>query len=132
EVAQETWLAVIANSENFNYSAKFSTWLFTIARRKMIDQWRRHQTARKTMGSPVQDRLQEIEDRGGLSGSGQLELKQLLEIIENLNPQQMEAVLLKIEGFSNKEIADITEAKPETVKSRLRYATKSLRTLLQV
>ena len=36
-------------------------------------------------------------------------------------------MLLKIEGFSQAEIANITDSKQETVKSRLRYATQHLR-----
>ena len=56
-----------------------------------------------------------------------MELSDILENLKTLSNEQTEALLLKIEGFSYQEIADITSSKTETVKSRLRYATEHLR-----
>ena len=40
DLLQETWMAVIRNAERFEPRAKFTTWLYTVARSKMIDHWR--------------------------------------------------------------------------------------------
>ena len=46
-------------------------------------------------------------------------------------PQRSVLLLRFVEDFSLEEIAHITEAQIGTVKSRLHYAKKSLRTLLE-
>ena len=40
DLLQETWLAVVRNAASFEPRAKFTTWLYTVARSKMIDHWR--------------------------------------------------------------------------------------------
>ena len=51
--------------------------------------------------------------------------------VELLVPQQREAFLLRHEaGFSPSQVCEIVEAKPETVKTRLRYAMSQLRDCL--
>ena len=52
--------------------------------------------------------------------------------ITNLPFEQKTTLLLKIDnGFSIEQIAEITESKKESVKSRIRYATAKLKHLLQ-
>ena len=52
--------------------------------------------------------------------------------VELLAPQQRDAFLLRHEaGFSSSQVCEIVEAKPETVKTRLRYAMSQLRDCLQ-
>ena len=41
EIAQETWIAVINAAEKYRASAKFKTYLYAIAHRKLVDFWRR-------------------------------------------------------------------------------------------
>ena len=40
DLLQEVWLAVVRNAAGYVPRAKFTTWLFTIARSKLIDHWR--------------------------------------------------------------------------------------------
>ena len=47
--------------------------------------------------------------------------------IGRLPNEQRDALLLQEQGFSQREIADITRCGEETVKSRLRYARAQLR-----
>ena len=47
--------------------------------------------------------------------------------IARLPQEQRDALLLQEQGFSQRDIAEITGAVEETVKSRLRYARKQLR-----
>ena len=56
-----------------------------------------------------------------------LRLRELGDHLEHLSAEQLSTLLLKVEGFSYAEISKITQTKKETVKSRLRYATKTLK-----
>jgi Sigma-70 region 2 len=42
EVIQEIWLAVIRGRERYMPRARFVTYLFSVARRRSIDRWRRY------------------------------------------------------------------------------------------
>ena len=135
EVFQETWMAVIYGRERFRADARFATYLFSIARRRAADRWRKR-------GTVVVESLPEIEQPildeeliaiyGPLDCAHNVELGNALSAaIDSLPPPQREAFLMQVESdLSLDEIAKATQTNPETVKSRLRYATRRLRRYL--
>ena len=131
DIAHETWMAVIRAAEKYKNSAKFTTWLFQIARNKIIDQWRKQKPESSDIDLD-QLRLHDALHVGNKNAGEQLHLiQELFRALQCLPFEQREAFLLKEEGFSQSEIAEITDAKPETVKSRVRYAKKQLRSLME-
>jgi len=72
------------------------------------------------------------ENNRQASVDSNLQLQDILANLAVLSAEQTEALLLKIEGFSHAEIAEITSAKQETVKSRLRYAAKHLKLSMEL
>jgi len=61
------------------------------------------------------------------------QVDQLLNAIAELPEAQREAFLLKEEsGLSVEEIAEMTNVKPETAKSRIRYAMKKLKQAVEL
>ena len=134
EIAQDTWLAIIDSARDYKGTAKFRTFLFAIAHRKLVDHWRRnsHESVmvrEDAMGQAVTESL-----KSGSAGTpGNMELTMdLLQALESLSKEQQQAFLLKEEGFSRKEIAVMTGTSEETIKSRIRYANNHLRRLLEV
>lgn len=123
ELAHDTWMAIIRQSGNYEKSAKFKTWLFRIAHNRLVDHWRKFGSNASVLFEELQDSLS-IEQA---EVDSQMQVAELLSNLESLSAEQTEALLLKIDGFSHAEIAEITNAKQETVKSRLRYAVKHLR-----
>lgn len=128
ELAHDTWLAVIRQAKNYQAQAQFKTWLYRIAHNRLIDHWRKYGNSTKQLIEEVGNQLLVNTQQETI---GSLEVDELFENLKNLTQEQMEALLLKIEGFSHSEIADITNAKQETVKSRLRYAVKHLRLTME-
>ena len=127
ELAHDTWLAVINQVNFYQPSAKFKTWLFRIAHNRLVDHWRKHGRSAGVLFEELNEASLKRDDQS----SREFELKQLLKLLDSLSPEQTETMLLKIEGFSHAEIAEITGAKSETVKSRLRYATQHLKGALE-
>lgn len=134
EIAQESWLAIIKSAENYRASASFRTYLYAIAHRKLVDFWRKNKYwnledsqdengQALTESLPASDRLP--ADSIDLS-------MDLLLALEKLSKEQQQAFLLREEGFSRKEIAVMMESSEETIKSRLRYASKHLQNWLEV
>lgn len=122
ELAQDVWVAVLDKAATFKPgTAVFRTWLFTIARNKIIDFQRRR--ANQNHGDVDDLEIPSNE----LNHEGQLRLLELLLAMDQLPDEQRETFVLQQEGFSNREISQITGVGGETVKSRLRYAKSALK-----
>jgi RNA polymerase sigma-70 factor (ECF subfamily) len=128
EIAQETWLTVIQQAAAYKPDAAFRTWLFTIARNKLID----HQRRRINTTPNADDELLAAIRSQDLPAEDQALLRELLDALDKLPNDQREAFVLQQEGFSNKQIARITGVGDETVKSRLRYAKTATRSRMGV
>ena len=140
ELLQEVFLKVIKSASGYSPDAKFSTWLYPIARNACIDAARKRSRAdlyslQETVGSDDQgstthqDRL--VDDRAH-SGAVDVErrdfLDQLQRALERLPDKQREVfVLREISGLKFREIAEVVDATVPTVKSRMRYALETLR-----
>jgi RNA polymerase sigma-70 factor (ECF subfamily) len=126
ELAQDTWVAVIKQSSNYTVTAKFTTWLYRIAHNRLVDHWRKFGPTANVVTEEFSESLASTQRT-----SHRARLNELLDQLQSLPPEQLTTLLLKIEGFSRQEIAEITDAKPETVKSRLRYAKAQLKSLVE-
>lgn len=137
ELMQEVWFAVARDAERYRPTARFTTWLFTIARNRMIDavRARRAHLSLDAVGheaETVVERLTAAADSGpAAAAEAREQAAALREALARLPPEQRDAFLLQLEGdLSVEEVAVITRASFETVKSRLRYARTRLRELL--
>ena len=84
-------------------------------------------------GAEVGSREQDAEGGNPAAAAQDAErLARFRAAIMNLPPDQRDALLLRLEsGFSVEEIGTITGVGAETAKSRLRYATRKLKQVLQ-
>lgn len=131
EVFQETWLKVIRNRRRYDNSQRFQPWLYAIARNCLIDRWR-HLGAVNSLHVSDEESVQNASGNGlanpeRLAASEDIQ-RRWQQALALLPPEQREAVLLKLEtDMSLEQIAEVTSAGRETVKSRLRYAMNKLR-----
>lgn len=130
ELFQETWSRLIAARERYRPEAKFSTWLLQIAHHLVVDRFRR----RRPQASPeetetVLRQLDAPDDERPERVLSEFEQRRRLQLaLEELPDAQRVAFLLRVEGgLGLEEIAEITGAGRETVKSRLRYALARIR-----
>ena len=133
EVYQETWLSLIRSASQPQGRATFRTWLFQIARNRLIDHWRKHGAHQPLHDSydeqshAVSDDANDPEQLLSLSRDSQ----RLDSALQALPTDQREVFLLRAHGdLDLAQIASLTETPLETVKSRLRYAQQKLRRLL--
>jgi RNA polymerase sigma factor (sigma-70 family) len=130
DLHQETWIAVSRAAAGFDPAkASFPAWLFTIARRKVFDHFRRQKVA--IFASAGDDAAMMVPDPGQspLEAVQSHELaREIVTAVEALPLEQRGVfVLFAQAGLSLEEIAQVTGAAVETVKSRLRYARAKLR-----
>ena len=140
DVLQETWLKVVRSAREYEPKAKFSTWLYTIARNLCVDSARKEsyrQTASLEAsvtgaeGDESRPLGESLPDEGVSPerGAYNARVRPLLErALAGLPEEQREVfVLREYSGIPFKEIAEVTGVSENTVKSRMRYALEGLR-----
>jgi RNA polymerase sigma factor (sigma-70 family) len=130
ELFQDVWARVIQSRKRYRPKAAFKTWLYTLARNRLMDHWRREgrgvvQNSDDDCTDPALPDAQADPQRlVDLSYC----LEQLLQLVAGLPDVQRQAFLLRHEaGMSLLQIAEAMSTKMETAKSRLRYAMDQLR-----
>lgn len=139
EITQDVFLRVVRNAKKYRPSAKFTTWLYTIARNACIDESRRaakrrHASLDATLGDEAEgtsfkDRVVDLAAAGGAGEISRAEFRAALqEGLDALPDEQREVFLLRhVEGLKFVDIAQMTDVSENTVKSRMRYAMQTLR-----
>jgi RNA polymerase sigma-70 factor (ECF subfamily) len=146
DVLQETWISVAKAAPRYVATARFTTWLFTVARNRVIDHLRAQSNAMLSIDAPVAGAAGADDDDGERWADrvaadvadgplARIESRQqaeaFLEALAQLPEAQREAFVLQAEGgLSVDEVASATGVGAETAKTRLRYAKAKLRTLL--
>ena len=142
DATQEVFLRVVKNAARWEQRAKFTTWMYTIARNFCIDEARKR-TFRKT------DSLNEKVGRDDESGAEKIDhvadagpgsdrltdsvrIRQVVDqALDTMPPEQREVFCLRqYSGLPFKDIAEAVGVGENTVKSRMRYALASLRQAL--
>ena len=133
DLHQETWVSVSKSAAAFDPGqASFPAWLFTIARHKVWDHFRRQKVA--VLASGREDAAMTVADPG-LTPLDQVQSREVAErlvaAVEALPLEQRGAFIMFADGgLSLGEIAAATGVAVETAKSRLRYARARLRQAL--
>lgn len=143
DLLQDVWFAVARQAPSYQPTARFKTWLFTMAHNRMVDHFRTAKSHLSLDAGGAADEDDNERDLGdtlaadsGFGPVAQLQSREqaaaLIRAVERLPNGQREAFLLQAEGdMSVEEIAVATGVNFETAKSRLRYARKALRQWLQ-
>jgi RNA polymerase sigma-70 factor (ECF subfamily) len=133
DVASETWLAVAQNLRGFDGGElEFRAWLFTIARRRLID-WQRRARVRPSIAENL-DRCEAAgPDDPEREALDRLDTFGALALIGRLPGDQAEVVLLRVlSGLDVARVAQIVGKKPGTVRMLQLRGLRRLRELSQV
>ena len=148
ELHQDVWMKVVRAREHYAPDARFTTWLYTLARHRLVDHWRSRRGVRfmsldedDTHADSNAGPVFEGDPPDGLAAGGDDPLtltidaqagRRLIEALAGVPGPQRDAFLLHVEaGLSLEEIAQLAGVPAETIKSRLRYAYRKLRAALE-
>ena len=131
DIVQETFINAVRYIGNLREDGKFGGWLFGIAHQKCIERWRK-ESRRKEVFEEFAATPPETDER---PDDLLIRREQEAGFMNSLNelPFEQRSVLLLhfLEEFSLEEIASLTGTPLGTVKSRLHYAKKALRNLME-
>jgi RNA polymerase sigma-70 factor (ECF subfamily) len=139
DLLQETWLKVVRSSAEWEPKARFTTWVFTIARNLCVDSARKEThrqadsldapTGADSEGAALSEHLPDTVGQSPDRSAYNQRLRPIIEkAILSLPDEQREVFLLReYQGVGFKEIAQVTGVNENTVKSRMRYALETLR-----
>ncbi len=129
DIVQETFIAAVRHLGGLRDDAKFGSWLFGIAHQKCVQRWRKRREVLLDEITEMPDEFEDCPDELLIRREQETEFMNLLNQLPL--PQRSVLLLHFIEDFPLEEIARITETPLGTVKSRLHYAKKALRKLLE-
>lgn len=133
EIFQEVWIKAMHALPRYKHQQRFSSWLFKIAHRRIIDRSRKQRPAFSL------DKVHDTIDLPGTTThttadnviSDQELGHQIRAAVSALPTQQREVFTLRMEtDLSFKEIAKIQNTSINTVLARMSYALQKLRELL--
>ena len=131
DVVQETFINAARYLGSLREDEKFGSWLFGIAHQKCIQQWRKR-SRQEILREEIEDAASDFEEG---PDNVVIRREQEAEFMELLNrlplPQRSVLLLHFVEEFSLEEIAQITTTHLGTVKSRMHYAKKAFRKLIE-
>jgi len=139
DLLQETFERVVRSADTYEPKAKFTTWLYTIARNLCIDRARKQDGSTEvSIDQPVGDDpdgetfVDRMADEEASSASVEHDRRtfreKLEQALDELPEKQREVfVLREFSGLKYREVADVVDAAVPTVKSRMRYALETLR-----
>jgi RNA polymerase sigma-70 factor (ECF subfamily) len=138
DLLQEAFMRVIRGAEAYKRQAKFTTWLYTIARNLCVDQTRRRKHRKHaSLDAPMDasddsGTLLDVIPSNEMASDRKSVNKQLhatmQRAIEALSDEQREVFLMReFLDMPFRQIADVVGVPENTVKSRMRYALEKLR-----
>ncbi len=127
DLLQETYLKVLSSKNKFTEFSNFNAWVYTIMKNTFINNYRKA-VRQNTIIDTTQDLyyLNNYKESNFVKPDSNVQQKEINERINNLQDKFKAPLLMRIQGFNYKEIAEELDLKMGTVKSRIFFARKIL------
>jgi RNA polymerase sigma-70 factor (ECF subfamily) len=127
DLTQEIWVAVYHGLPSLLDVRKFRSWAFRIARDRVYREFRRRQLPVEPLHELAEDELPECGD-----AAPGIDVEELQHCLASLSIGHREVLMLRFfEEMDYEEIARVTSSTLGTVRSRLHYAKRALRRLIE-
>ncbi len=136
DIAQEVFVQAYRNVKRFRPRAKFSTWLFAIAKNMSLNLIRDQKRGSRLM-LPIDDGLDGVTVAADATGrpDSKAAVHETADVvraaIDRLSEDHKLVIVLRdLEGLSYREVGRVLQCPPGTVKSRLARARANLKEIL--
>lgn len=132
DLFQETLFRALANEDKYNIGTNIKAWLYTIMRNIFINTYRKK--ARQQIvfdGTPNEFYINSPKAIAVNNAIASINIKEMQEVITNLPDIFKDPFLLYFEGFKYNEISEMLNEPLGTIKSRIHFARKLLKTQIE-
>jgi RNA polymerase sigma factor (sigma-70 family) len=132
DLFQETLYRALANKEKYHVGTNIKAWLYTIMRNIFINNYRRNAKQSTILDSTPNEYLLNLQ-QGAVANEAitGIQVKDVQQAIHELPEIFRNPFLLYFDGFKYNEIADMLHEPLGTIKSRIHFARKLLKTQIQ-
>lgn len=132
DLFQETLYRALANQDKYNVGTNIKAWLYTIMRNIFINNYRRKAKQATILDStPNEYLINQYQGAVANEAIASINLKEVQQAIHNLPEIFRNPFLLYFDGYKYHEIADMLGEPLGTIKSRIHFARKLLKTHIQ-
>lgn len=129
EVVQDTFVRAFGAIDSFRGESSFRTWLFTIARRLLLDRRRAERRSRATATVTEGDAVTQFDALDALVADELAD--RVRAAVESLSPKQREVFTLRVEqGLSYREIAELTGSTEGAARVHYHNAMRAVKEFL--
>lgn len=129
DLFQQVWIKTMKNLHRYRDRERFLAWLFCIARNTALDHFRK-QKKNYILNELDRDDTPEVENTSQDEPWRDMDRAELVEAVDAalllLSPEQREVFVMRQDGLSFKEIANIHKCSINTALARMQYAMKNL------
>lgn len=132
DLIQETMYRALANQDKYHVGTNIKAWLYTIMRNIFINNYRRKAKQSTIFDSTPNEYLLNL-NQGAVSNEAVagINLKEVQKAIHGLPEIFRNPFLLYFDGYKYNEIADMLGEPLGTIKSRIHFARKLLKSQIQ-
>lgn len=131
DLMQETVANAYANRHRFTMGTNFKAWITTIMRNAFINDYRKKRT-RNQIEQPIEEVAYAVENmRSSNRTDAVVMMKDLRSLLNSLDDEHRLPFLMFYQGYQYNEIADHFDLPIGTVKSRIFFARKKLKSMIQ-
>jgi RNA polymerase sigma-70 factor (ECF subfamily) len=132
DLVQETLFRALANKEKYNIGTNIKAWMYTIMRNIFINNYRRKAKQQTIFDHTANDFLLDTNQVAVTNEAiATLNMKEVQEAIHKLPEIFRNPFLLYFDGYKYHEIADMLKEPLGTIKSRIHFARKLLKTQIE-
>lgn len=127
DLMQETLCRAFKNKDRFTIGTNFKAWITTIMRNNFINDYRKKKTRNK-VEAPIEDFSYFVENKSVEGNANSIiMMKELTKMVESLTEDFKKPFTMFNDGFHYDEIAEAMNIPIGTVKSRIFFARKKLK-----
>jgi RNA polymerase sigma-70 factor (ECF subfamily) len=132
DLVQETLFRALANKEKYNIGTNIKAWMYTIMRNIFINNYRRKAKQQTIFDHTANDFLLDTNQVAVTNEAiATLNMKEVQEAIHKLPEIFRNPFLLYFDGYKYHEIADMLHEPLGTIKSRIHFARKLLKSQIE-
>lgn len=131
DLYQETVMRAFASKDRFQEGTNFKAWVTTIMRNCFINEYRKRRT-RNQVEQPLEDNVEFAVRQAVRNDSGTIiMMKELRVMLDSMDDAHRVPFEMFFNGYEYQEIAEELELPMGTVKSRIFFARKKMKDMIQ-